>query len=198
MTMRHGRIPWPRPEELDPDQRAVYDAIVGGPRGSASAFSLTDGEGRLEGPFNSMLLVPALGDTLQALGAAIRYRSPLTDREREIAILVLAACRRSEFEWYAHERVGLRAGLTAQEIEALGSEAPTPTLDGSEQAVRDLTHRLVTARDLDDEEYARGVTVLGTGKLAALVTLVGYYDHLALALTVHRAPLPPDASPRFT
>src|SRR4051794_18477744 len=58
--MEIGRLPHPTPGELDDDQRAVYDAITGGPRGSGP-FRLTDAEGRLHGPFNAMLVNPQLG-----------------------------------------------------------------------------------------------------------------------------------------
>jgi 4-carboxymuconolactone decarboxylase len=58
--VRHGRLSWPVPTELTTAARAVYDKIVGGPRASAaSAFRLVDAAGRLEGPFNAMLLSPA-------------------------------------------------------------------------------------------------------------------------------------------
>ena len=115
-TRSHGRLPWPTPDELRDDQRVVYEAIVGGPRGASSPFALTDADGRLEGPFNAMLVTPAIGAATQELGAAIRYRTSLSARQREIAILTLAVLRRSEFEWYAHERVALRAGLSRNEI----------------------------------------------------------------------------------
>ena len=74
------------PAQLGPDARALYDRINAGPRGA----SMVDDRGALIGPFNAMLLSPALGDPLQELGAAIRYRSSLTDRCRELAILIVA------------------------------------------------------------------------------------------------------------
>lgn len=69
-----------------------------GPRAAESSFVLTDAEGRLEGPFNTMLLNPELGQSLQSVGSVIRYRTSLTDREREIAILAVAAERHSDYE----------------------------------------------------------------------------------------------------
>ena len=98
--MQHGRLEWPRPDELTPDSRAVYDAIAGGPRASAAkVFQMADEDGRLEGPFNAMLTAPALGMPLQELGASIRYRTSFTDRGREIAILAVAAHHACDYEW---------------------------------------------------------------------------------------------------
>jgi 4-carboxymuconolactone decarboxylase len=47
--------------ELDQAQRAVYDAITGGPRASQrGTVPITDPEGRLLGPFAVMLLSPGV------------------------------------------------------------------------------------------------------------------------------------------
>jgi 4-carboxymuconolactone decarboxylase len=187
----HGRLPWPTPDQLDEGRRKVYDAIAGGPRAAGpQAFRLTDDEGRLEGPFNAMLVSPGVGLALQDLGAAVRYRTSLTDRCREIAILVLAALRRSDFEWYAHERVGRRAGLTEEELTGLLHGDEVPTLSPQEAVVREVTTALATAEDLDEATFSTADRVLGTERLAELVTLVGYYDLLALSLRVWRTPLP--------
>jgi hypothetical protein len=99
------------PADLDDQQRALYDAIAGGPRAAGPRlFALTDAAGRLNGPFNAMLFAPEVGTALQDLGAAIRYRSSLTARIREMAILAVAAHWDSAFERYAHEAVGRAAG----------------------------------------------------------------------------------------
>ncbi len=191
---KHGRLPWFTPDELDPDARVLYDAITGGPRAQVSRpFPLTDEDGRLNGPFNAMLLSPEVGSALQELGAAIRYRSSLTARSREIAILELSVLRRAAFEWYAHERVGKQAGLTDDELAALRDGAPAPTLDASETLVRKLVGTLVRDRDLDDIAYAGAVKTLGERVLMELIALVGYYDLLALGLRVWRTPLPAGA-----
>ena len=105
------RLPDLAPEDLDPEQRALYDAIVGGPRGTGTQhFPLTTRQGALTGPFGVMVHGPVLGRPLQELGSALRHETGLSDRVREVAILTVAAATRSEFERYAHERVG-RAAL---------------------------------------------------------------------------------------
>jgi 4-carboxymuconolactone decarboxylase len=55
---------------------------------------------------------------LQELGAAVRFRTRMTDRTREIAILTVATATGSEFERYAHELIGRAAGLTETELAA--------------------------------------------------------------------------------
>jgi alkylhydroperoxidase family enzyme len=157
---------------------------------------LTDADGRLIGPFNAMLFSPAIGAKLQALGADIRYSARLAARSREIAILEVARARRSEFEWHAHARIGRAAGLTEDEIDAIRTGAVV-ALPPSEAIVRDVAKMLVTTRDLDDDLFGRAEPVLGVAALSEIITLVGYYDLLALSLRVWRTPLPPGAEPVF-
>ena len=105
--MSDARLPNPTPDELSPEQRALYDEIAGGPRSAGPRlFELVDQAGRLNGPFGIMLHSPAVGSALQALGAAVRYRSVLPDRIRELAVLAVAAHWTSEFELYAHVHAG--------------------------------------------------------------------------------------------
>jgi 4-carboxymuconolactone decarboxylase len=180
--LRVSRIPHLSPAELNDEQRNLYDAIAGGPR--ANSFGVTGADGALGGPFNAMLLHPPIGDALQRLGAAIRYRSTLSDRAREIAILMVAASAHSGFEQYAHEHIGLRAGLTEGEIIAL-REGNEPALTGhDEAAIATATRRILDHGTLTDDEYSEASAVLGPGKLFELTTLIGYYQLVALQLHV--------------
>ncbi|MFC4114910.1 carboxymuconolactone decarboxylase family protein [Nonomuraea zeae] len=100
------------PHQLSPEARALYEKITSGPRGRF----MVDPEGGLTGPFNAMLLSPPVGDPLQELGAAIRYRSSLTDRSRELAILVVAGHQDSAFEQAAHEPIARDLGVTEEQL----------------------------------------------------------------------------------
>lgn len=177
--------------ELDADRRALYESIANGPRARGPRlFALTDAAGRLEGPFNAMLLRPALGHALQELGAALRYRGTLDDRDREIAILVVAAVWDSDFERYAHEAVGRAAGLTDAELRALRHGDHAALADEHERLIAATTYALACRNDLTDEEFDRARDGLGVEVIFELTTLVGYYAALALQLRVFRVPMP--------
>jgi alkylhydroperoxidase family enzyme len=185
------------PDELSPEQRRLYDAITQGPRSKGPQLvPLMDAEGRLEGPFNAFLLSPDVGTALQEVGATIRYRTALSDRAREIAILEVSAHRRADFEWYAHERIGRAAGLSEDEITAIRRGKKIATLDPGETLVRRLVRMLLRERDLDRAAFEEARDVLGARALMDLIALVGYYDTIALSLRVWRTPLPEgEASP---
>jgi 4-carboxymuconolactone decarboxylase len=172
------------PDALTPEQRRVYDAVIGGPRAGSGA--LADENGALRGPFGPMLLSPPVGDALQALGAALRYRAGLTDRAREIATLLVADHCHSAYEWTAHVAHGRRAGLTDAEIASLTGDRPA--LTGVEALVAHTTLALLADGDLDDTRYAEAERELGQEALFELTVLVGYYRLLAGVLAVFRVP----------
>jgi 4-carboxymuconolactone decarboxylase len=183
-----SRIPRPTPDELTGEQRRLYDAITGGSRSTGPQhFRLADAAGRLEGPFNAMLLNPPIGDALQRLGTAIRYEGRLTDRAREIAILAVAAHWNCEFERHAHEPVARHAGLTDADLAALRQDDRLDLDDPEEATVLAVTRRLLAAADLDATSFHAAADVLGADRLFELTSLVGYYSTLALQLRVFDA-----------
>jgi 4-carboxymuconolactone decarboxylase len=174
------------PAELSPAQSELYASIAGGARATGPQhFALVNPDGSLAGPFNALLLAPALGDALQKLGAAVRYQTALTDRSREIAILIVATHWNSAFERMAHESVGRAAGLTEAELSALRSGELPLLHDAHEFACARATHALV-AGDIDDVLWAELRETLTEATLFELSTLVGYYGTLALQLRVFR------------
>ena len=179
------RVPQLRPAELTPAQADLYGAIASGPRAQGPQhFALTRSDGSLRGPFNALLLAPELGGALQDVGSALRYRGALSDRAREIAILLVAAHWDSAFEREAHEAVGAAAGLTDAELSALRSGDILP-FRGDEGVVAAVTAQLVSG-DLDDELWDAASVSLGAAVVFELTTLVGYYSTLALQLRVFR------------
>jgi 4-carboxymuconolactone decarboxylase len=186
-----SRIPRLSPAELDDEQRRLYDSITGGPR-ARNSFGIADSDGALGGPFNAMLLHPRVGDALQRLGAAIRYDSTLSDRAREMAVLIVAAAARSGFEQYAHAHIGLRLGLTESEVAAIRAGDEPRLDDAVEAAIVRTTRRLVDHATLTDDEYADATAALGAGTLFELTTLVGYYQLIAMQMHVFGVGRPDD------
>jgi 4-carboxymuconolactone decarboxylase len=177
-----------RPDELDPDQRAVYDALAD-PPGRVGL----DPDGSLRGPFDAMLRAPRSGAALQSVGAALRYRSVLPERVRELATLQVAAHHRSDFEWYAHAPLATAAGLPAALLDAVRTGGAIEPDDPAERVAGLVVAQLLTTGDVDDDAWAGAVELLGEAGAVELTTLAGYYSLLAMQMRVLRVPLPPDA-----
>jgi 4-carboxymuconolactone decarboxylase len=185
------RLPVLSSDEMTSEQVVLYREILGGPRGQGPrAVLLASGAGGLAGPFNAMLYAPPVGHALQELGVAIRFRTELAPRVREMAILVVAQAWDSAYVRESHELLGRDAGLTDAEIEALRAGADPGFADKQEQVaysvVRALTGPGPKRPDLDDQEYDTAVAVLGERALVEMSALVGYYATLALQLRIFR------------
>ena len=176
---------------LSAEQDALYDALLGGLLGDTrSAAVITDDDGKVQGPFTVMLHHPTVGHPVQDLGAVLRFRGSLSDRARELVILVVAAHWQSDFEWWAHERIGRNVGLSDAEIDALRTGAPLTIDDAVDQAAFDAARALVRHSDLDDAEYAALQVELGDELLVEITAIVGYYAMLALQMRVFRIAAP--------
>jgi 4-carboxymuconolactone decarboxylase len=177
------RLPLVLPGVLTERQREVYDRVAGGRRANGP-FAVTDDDGALTGPFNALLFAPEIGGALGRLGEAIRYGGSLSDRVREIAILTVAAHHRSDFEWYAHERVGEQVGLSEVEMQRIRRGEPLEHPSEREAAAVAFCRAVVRDRDVDTAVHDRAVTLLGHSAVVEIVVLVGYYQALALLLSV--------------
>jgi 4-carboxymuconolactone decarboxylase len=194
----YGRAHWFRPEELDDDQRAVYEGITSGPRATSNrASSLVDENGRLGGPFNAMLYSPNVGNALQGLGAAIRYKTSLGDAAREVCICRVAVEAQCDTEWIAHSRLASAAGVTDEQLGALlRSDVPTG-LEVEAGTALEVAELLLSTGDLDDSQFAHAIETLGGQALMEVIALVGYYSLLGLSMRVWRTPAPPGNDPVF-
>ena len=180
-----ARLPRIAPEDMTAEQREIYAKFDSGDRvGSKSAFSLVHPEGGLIGPPSAWLLSPPLAHIFEQAGGAMRFALQLSERAREIALLLHAFDRDCAFEIYAHRKAGRAAGLTDGEIEGLASRTPPSMETAEERAVFHTTLALLDRRRLNDGEYAVAVDVIGERRLFELVSLIGHYDLVALQLTV--------------
>jgi 4-carboxymuconolactone decarboxylase len=185
-----GRLARLTRDALTDDQRELFDEIAGSEKpGQRPKFPRVGADNALEGPFNARLLNPAIGMAMQRLSTAIRYSMTLTNRTRELIILVVAATWQSTYEQAAHEDIGRAVGLTDTEISTIASGG-IPEIVGDELASVIVARALVDHNDLTDSEYNSAVAELGERKLFEIVCLVGSYAQTALQLRVFRVEPP--------
>lgn len=186
-----GELGWPTRDQLDESQQHLYDEIIGGRSTSqAQPFMLTDPEGRLEGPFNAMLLNVRIGDAMNRLGLSIRYATSLTARETEIGILELARVRSSAFERYAHERVARAVGMSDEEIAGLRGGLEVATFNSREAGIRNLVRRLLAREEIPVSDVRAATKLFTEAGVMEILALAGYYDMLALTLSFWQVPTP--------
>lgn len=173
------RVPPLDPDSLSPEQRAVYDAISAGPRGS------------VRGPLAVWLQSPPLAQRAQELGAYCRFGSSLPPRLSELAILVTARHWRSAYEWHAHAPFAKRGGLSDAAIEAIRT-ATEPALAGEdERVVYRFASEMLRDRAISQPTFDEAQRVLGMRAVVDLVGVLGYYGLISMTINAFEIPLPP-------
>ena len=172
-------------QELNADQKAIYDEIVAGPRG------------KVHGPFKVWLHRPALLSRGQALGLYCRYTSELPPRLSELAILVISAFWRVGNEWTDHYQIAVDAGIDPQQLETLRTGGTPSFGQPDEQVLYDVAHELHRNKAVSDETYARAVETLGEGLVIDMIGVFGYYVLIAMTINTFRIPNVPGAGDPF-
>lgn len=137
----------------------------------------------LPGPFGPMLLSPAVGDPLQELGAAVRYRGLLDDATRELAIVATAAACRSRYELDHHVLLARAAGVPQRVLDAVLGDREVAQQDGA--AVVHACGQLARTGTVDPETFAAIEGGLGRPQAFELLVLAGYYRLLATVLATY-------------
>jgi 4-carboxymuconolactone decarboxylase len=166
-------------DKMTPEQRTVAEAIMSGPRKGMS------------GPFNAWLRSPVLADRLQKVGEYIRFNSSLDKRVNEMAIIMTAQHWGSQYEWYAHAPLALKAGLDPAVLKAIGEGKKPDKMKDDEAIVWEFTTQLRRDRTVDDAIYAKAQEKFGEKGIVDLIAVNGYYEVVSMTLNVARVS-PPD------
>jgi len=99
----------------------------------------------------------------------------LSERERDIAVIIINSKWHSAYPTNAHERRGKEVGLPAEKVEAMLSGLPTSFADEREQIVYEIAICLSNSRWVSKGLYDRAVKALGHVGITDVITLMSYY-----------------------
>jgi len=155
-----------------PEQQAVLDEILAGPRGN------------LDGPFPGWIHSPEFAQHAQRLGAFCRYRTGLPLRLSELAILVTAARWHAQAEWFIHHPIARDAGVPDALADAIRTGRQPVFDDADDALIHAFATELYDTKRVSDATYARAVERFGVDVTVNLVGLLGYYALVAMTLNV--------------
>jgi 4-carboxymuconolactone decarboxylase len=171
---RYAEIPVDR---MTPDQLKGYRSMIDGPRG------------RLPGPYKVWVHNPKLLQAAAPLGEHFTPgQSSLSEREREIAVVVITNRWRSAYPAAAHERRAKEVGLPSATVEAIMAGLPASFSDTREQVVYEVATTLAGGRLVSQGLYDRAVKELGHEGVADMIVLMGYYTAVSLTMNFYAVP----------
>ena len=174
-----SRLPPISEESLNESQKKALKAIQDGPRGEIP----------LTGPFAVWVKAGKLGDTIQKLGASLRYETEFDEIIKEMVICCVGYHYKAKFEFSYHSKLAINAGLSEKIIQNLREGAKPEFNDTKLDLAYRITNQLLQSHSVDDKAYTEGINEFGEQGMIELVSLVGYYCLVSLTLNIFEVPL---------
>ena len=184
------RFPLLDPAQLTAEQTQLVKALLAGPRGGGDHSPEAMKHILANGPFNAWARSPVLGERLQKVGEYIRYGGAIPLRLNEFAILITARFWTSQYEWFAHHSLAMKAGLSPHITEQLALNKRPEGMSEDETAVYDFCTELHQQKNVTDATYKKAVALFGEKGVMDLIGVSGYYTAVSMTLNVARVPLP--------
>lgn len=181
--------------EMNAAQKAYADAVMAGPTSSTGSAAVVPGAKFLGAPFNVYLRSPELAQGLRQVAEYIRFKTSLPQKLNEFAILVTARQWGAQYEWYAHHRLALKAGLNPAIAEELANGKRPTGMDADETAIYNFSQEMHTTHQVSDATYKAAVDRFGEQGVVDLIAVNGYYVMVSMILNVDRTPIPGGAKP---
>lgn len=178
LKMRGDRFKPLTYDEMTLAQKKMIDNLLAGPRGGAN------------GPFNALLRSPEMGDLAQKFGGWTRFNSSVPKRLNELAIIMVARHWTSHYEWYAHRRLALEAGLSPATVDAIAQGRRPTGMKADEEAVYNFCAELLETKQVSDATFNAVKNLMGERGGVELIGVMGWYHTVSMLLNVDRYPLP--------
>ena len=172
-------------DEMTPAQKTMLEHLLAGPRGGAN------------GPFNVLLRSPEMGDLAQQFGAATRFNSSIPRKLNELAIIMTARYWTSQYEWQAHHRAALQAGLSPAIADAIAQGKRPTGMQKDEEAVYNFCSELLNTKQVSDATFNAAKAAFGERGVVDLIGVMGWYHTVSMLLNTDRYPLPDGGQPEL-
>lgn len=187
-----GRLPLLHPDELSPDQRAVYQRMSTHqvPWAARHGFRAATEDQRLIGPFNVLLHSPVTAAGFLDFEAAEDRGTSLTGRVRQVIILSVGSVWHADYEQYAHSALALDAGFSQHTVDLLRHGQTAPQLGPDEALAQRYAISLAARHRVDQATHDQAVAAFGDGGVVDMALLVGRYSAISSLLTAFEVPRP--------
>jgi alkylhydroperoxidase family enzyme len=171
-------------DALDDDQSEALAPMLGG-------RDVTRSGGHILNIFRTLVHAPkALTAFLAWGGYILSRRNSLSERDRELVILRVGYNCRSGYEFTQHSRIGLDAGLTEAEVEAIKAGPDDPSWNESDRAMLRATDDLTRDFHVSDASWS-ALSFLTDKQKMDLVMTVGQYTQVSMMLNSFGVQLDP-------
>jgi len=187
-----NRLPLLMPDALTPAQKTLHQQMQSEqiPWAEKAGFQASTPDGKLLGPFNTLLYGPEVGRAYLEYFSVERKHTSLSERVHEIVILTVGAAWGAAYELYAHTAVGKSVGLSQDVIDAIIAGQTPEGLSEQEANAHEFARQLAETRRVDASTYARTQAAFGDKGVVDIVMLSGLYLMTCAVLNTFQVPVP--------
>jgi 4-carboxymuconolactone decarboxylase len=138
------------------------------------------------GPFEPMMHSPEVMTIARSTGDYLRYNSAIGNTLSELVILITAREWSQDFEWYVHQPIALKAGISKDTTDAIADGRRPAAMTADEEIVYDFTIELQRNKRISDATFNRAEQRFGKKGVVDMVGISGYYTSLAMQLNAAR------------
>jgi 4-carboxymuconolactone decarboxylase len=120
----------------------------------------------------------------------LRQKTSLPHRLNEMAILLEARIWDAQYEWWAHEPLARKAGLSDAIINELRDGKRPASMQPDEAVVYDVVTELLNKRQLSDELFGKARQLLGDQQVVDLVAVTGFYVMVSAVVIAGKIAIP--------
>jgi 4-carboxymuconolactone decarboxylase len=144
----------------------------------------------LGGPYNALLRSPEMARRCFDHLDYLRFRTSVNKRLNEFAILIQARISNAQYEWWAHEIISRKAGLSEAVMKDL-RECKRPTsMQEDERLVYDYCIQLSLNHRVPDALWQEAVDTMGEQAVIDLTVLSGTYVMVSMLLNATQVGIP--------
>ncbi len=180
MTERLAQLAY---EDLAPEVRPLADDIL---KVSSAA---------LGGPYNALLRSPDMARRCFDLLDYLRFQTTVNKRLNEFAILIQARIANAQYEWWAHEPIARRAGLSDEVMAQLRRCERPAAMQPDEALVYDFCVQLTLNHRVPDALWQQAVDAMGEQTVIDLTVLSGTYVMVSMLLNATQVGIPNGGEP---
>jgi len=144
----------------------------------------------LGGPYNALLRSPEMGRRCFDHLDYLRFKTSVNKRLNEFAILIQARISNAQFEWWAHEKIARKAGLSDEVMRDLQNCTRPQTMQADERLVYDYCVQLSLNHRVPDALWQEAVDHMGEQAVIDLTVLSGTYVMVSMLLNATQVSIP--------
>ena len=144
----------------------------------------------LGGPYNALLRSPDMARRCFDFLDYLRFRTSVNKRLNEFAILIQARISNAQYEWWAHETIARKAGLSDAVMNDLRECKRPTTMQEDERLVYDYCIQLSLNHRVPDALWQEAVDKMGEQAVIDLTVLSGTYVMVSMLLNATQVGIP--------